>query len=498
MSPSPRFSFSRWCVPLLALLLASPAVRAQPVRIMAVGDSITAGADFFSCYRYPLWEKLFAAGYVVEFVGTQTSATRVGPLAHESYGGKNTEFLAATVPEHFRAHPADIVLLHSGHNHSVEEQPVAGIVAATERLIAAFRETNPRVTVLLAQVISAGKLPKYSYLPELNTALAALAHRLDRPDARVIPVDHASGFAWETDTVADKVHPNARGAEKMAERWFDALRAVLPKPAREFAPERITYKRAGAAELQLHVFRPTGNASPAPATRGRPAIVFFYGGGWTHGTPLQFYPECAYFADRGFVAISADYRIASAHSATPFDSAADARSALRWVRAHARELGIDPTRIAAAGASAGGQLAAITALAAGPDDPSDDRTVSPRPDALLLWYPVLDTSAAGYGHALFGERYAELSPLALVYAAPERLPPTLILMGDADRATPLATLRAFEAAAHAAQRDCQVVVFPGGQHPLYAYREGGEPGRSRTLAAATSFLHALGWVGAVH
>jgi acetyl esterase/lipase len=198
------------------------------------------------------------------------------------------------------------------------------------------------------------------------------------------------------------------------------------------------------------------------------------------------------------VAISADYRIASAHGTTPFESAADARSALRWVRAHARELGIDPHRIAAAGASAGGQLAAITALANGPDDPSDNTEISPRPNALLLWYPVLDTSPAGYGHALFGERFAELSPLALVRAAPERLPPSLILMGDADSATPLATLRAFESAARNAGRTCHVVVFPGGQHPLYAYRDGGEPVRSQTLSEASRFLAELGWLDPIH
>jgi len=417
MLRTPRFLF----VPLFALLVVT-AASAAPIRIMAVGDSITAGADFFSNYRFPLWEKLFAAGYIVEFVGTQTSETRVGPLAHEGYGGKNTEFLAATVPEHFRAHPADFVLLHSGHNHTVEEHPLPAIVAATEQLIASLRAVNPRVTVLLAQVIPAGKLPKYSYLPDLNVALASLAHRLDRPEQRVILVDQASGFQWETDTVSDKVHPNARGAEKMAEQWYRALRQVLPKPAREFAPASVTYQRIGSAELQLHVFTPAGNVAPVSAS-ARPAIIFFYGGGWTHGTPLQFYPECAYFADHGFVAISADYRIASAHGATAFDSATDARAALRWVRAHARELGVDPKRIAAAGASAGGQLAAITALAQGPDAATDDRNISPRPDALLLWYPILDTSAAGYGHALFGERFAELSPLALVRAAPERLPP---------------------------------------------------------------------------
>jgi lysophospholipase L1-like esterase len=197
---------------------------------MPVGDSITAGADFFTCYRPALAEKLKSAGYVVEFVGTQRSESPVGLLAHEGYGGKNTEYLAETIPEHFRAHPADLVLLHSGHNHTVEEQPIPGIIAATETLIREFRRANPHVTVLLAQVITAGKLPKYSYIPELNLALAALALRLDPTAQRVILVDQATGFDWTTDTVADKVHPNERGAEKMAAVWFAALKNILPPP----------------------------------------------------------------------------------------------------------------------------------------------------------------------------------------------------------------------------------------------------------------------------
>jgi lysophospholipase L1-like esterase len=218
---------------LLLVLLCGRVVAAEtvaPLRLMAVGDSITEGGNTFSCYREPLRAQLAAAGHRVTFVGTRTTPSPAGPLAHEGYGGKNTEYLAATVPAHFRQHPADIVLLHSGHNHTVEENPVPGIVAATEQLIAAFRATNPRVTVLLAQVIPAGKLPKYSYLPALNAALAQLAARLDTPAQRVIPVDQAAGFDWRTDTVADHVHPNERGAAKMAATWFAALQKILPPP----------------------------------------------------------------------------------------------------------------------------------------------------------------------------------------------------------------------------------------------------------------------------
>jgi lysophospholipase L1-like esterase len=95
-------------------------------------------------------------------------------------------------------------------------------------MIANARKANPKATVLLAQVITSGKLPKYGYLPQLNQQLAKLATQLDRPEQRVILVDQASGFDWKTDAVADLVHPNAQGARKMADRWFQTLKPLLP------------------------------------------------------------------------------------------------------------------------------------------------------------------------------------------------------------------------------------------------------------------------------
>lgn len=187
---------------------------------MPVGDSITDGGRDAG-YRSRLLEKLTAAGYGVQFVGTRGSE----PLRHEGYGGKNAQFLATVVGKNFKAQPADIVLMHCGHNCFAEQKPVPDILAATEKMIADFRSTNPKVIVLLAQVIPSGKLPKYSYIPELNQELAKLAKRLD-----VILVNQAEGFDWKTDALADMVHPNAAGKEKMAACWFAALKPILEKP----------------------------------------------------------------------------------------------------------------------------------------------------------------------------------------------------------------------------------------------------------------------------
>src|SRR5207244_268255 len=110
---------------------------------------------------------------------------------------------------------------------------------------------------------------------------------------------------------------------------------------------------------------------------------------WTNGSVKQFEPQAEYLATRGMVAIRADYRIKSKHEVTPVECVEDAHAAMRWVRKNAGMLGIDPNRIVASGGSAGGHLAACTA------DPDPRRgsthyAVSSRPNALLLFNPVLN------------------------------------------------------------------------------------------------------------
>ena len=414
----PRSGSPLFLMVFLALQMACmhAAPRPEIIRIMPVGDSITEGGASFSNYRYPLWERLFTAGYTVEYVGSRKSESRIGPLCHEGYGGKNAGFLAGVVVGNFRQHPADIVLLHAGHNYFANDRPVPEIIAAHESMISGFRTTNPRVTILLAQPIPSGKLPKYSYIPELHTALTGLARKLNRPDSPVIIVPQGRGFSPATDTIADQVHPNERGAAKMADRWFEALTQVLEKPAHAYQPEIVTYKTNPKGDLKLHVFAPAKRQAAAKS----PAIVCFFGGGWKVGTPLQFYPECAHFAARGIVAIAADYRIAATHGTSPFEAVADAKSAIRWLRQHAANYGIDPDKIVAAGASAGGHLAAATGSLPGLDDPNDDPSIRAAPNAAILWYPVLDNGPDGYGDAALKSRYRSF--LLSTMSAPTRRP----------------------------------------------------------------------------
>lgn len=199
---------------------------------MPLGDSIT---EIPVSYRYPLMKRLQSAGYAVKYVGSKTtyanpSYPEMGKLAHEGYGGKDVQFLAKQIKGSYPKHPADIILLHAGHNQFADQKPIPGVIASTREIIEYIRTINSKATILLGQVITAGKLPKYSYIPELNVELGKLATELDRPDQRVIAVNQAEGFNWETDTVEDKVHPNVAGGEKMANKWYETLVTILPPP----------------------------------------------------------------------------------------------------------------------------------------------------------------------------------------------------------------------------------------------------------------------------
>ncbi|RMD73597.1 MAG: alpha/beta hydrolase [Lentisphaerae bacterium] len=196
-------------------------------------------------------------------------------------------------------------------------------------------------------------------------------------------------------------------------------------------PDRmIPYKRAHEVTLNLHIFEPSA------ASRTGSAIVFFFGGGWNGGTPAQFYPQASCLSDRGMWVACAEYRVHSRHHTDPRAALADAKSAMRWVRAHARELNIDSHRIAAGGGSAGGHLAAATAFCPGFSDEPENDAADCRPDALVLYNPVIDNSREGYGYDRVKPYWQDFSPLHNIRNNP---PPTLFMLGTRDHLIPVST-----------------------------------------------------------
>jgi lysophospholipase L1-like esterase len=207
------------CVSIFILLCFAINLAAETT-ILPLGDSITQQA---TSYRKFLVPELKKRSFDVRFVGPNRDAIS----AHAGYGGRNTAAILNMVDKIYAQHPADVVLLHSGHNSFAKDKPVAGIIRDTEAIIRKIHAANPKATVLLAQVITAGKLPKYSYIPDLHAKLAILSKTLAGDGIKVVLVDQATGFDWRTDTVKDRVHPSPSGAIKMADNWLQALEPLL-------------------------------------------------------------------------------------------------------------------------------------------------------------------------------------------------------------------------------------------------------------------------------
>ena len=256
--------------------------------------------------------------------------------------------------------------------------------------------------------------------------------------------------------------------------------STAAQPTKIDGATAYVYKSAGPHQLRLHVFHPKRPGSNA-------AIVFFFGGAWTQGDVAQFAPQARQLAQRGMVAILADYRVRSRHGTTPFAAMADARSALRWVRSHAAQLGIDPNKVVAAGGSSGGHIALSAAVFDTLDEAGEDTTISAKPNALVLFNPAVDTSRGG---VLFADRGRDASPLHHLRAG---LPPMLILHGKADTTVPYADVERFCSEANALGNQCRLVGYDGATHGFFNLGRG-EKWYRETLLEADRFLTMLGYL----
>ena len=248
--------------------------------------------------------------------------------------------------------------------------------------------------------------------------------------------------------------------------------------------ETLIYKTAGDQPLKMLVDKPVG----WQASDKRPAIVFFFGGGWVGGNVAQFQRHCAYLASRGMVGIRVDYRvIPKGDAGPPVMCVADAKSAMRYVHSHASELGVDPERIAAGGGSAGGHLAAFTGMVGGLDDPRDDVKIPCKPSALVLFNPVFDNGPGQWGHERVGKRFREFSP---AHNITQGAPPTIVFLGDKDDLIPVKVIKDYEAKMGKIGSRCEVHIYPGVGHGFFNRADY----YTQTVIEADKFLASLGWI----
>ncbi len=222
-------------------------------------------------------------------------------------------------------------------------------------------------------------------------------------------------------SAADAQLPPDAPSQKRSSRW-DRQPHLTDKQVRT---DEIIFKKTPQGDLKLHVW------SPQHASPNRPCIVFFFGGGWKGGSPQQFARQSAYLASRGMVAISAEYRVKGTHKTTPDVCVEDAKSAIRWTRANSQKLGIDPNKVIAAGGSAGGHLAAATALVPGFDAKNDYPSISAIPDAMVLFNPALDLKLLGRDIA-DGDGNDITHAISPTHFLNEGAPPAIIFFGTDD------------------------------------------------------------------
>jgi len=256
--------------------------------------------------------------------------------------------------------------------------------------------------------------------------------------------------------------------------------------------ESHIYKTRGLKRLELTVFQPADRKTD----KKLPAIIFFHGGGLRERSIWQFRPQSKYLVDRGMVAVIATYTV-KRHGRTIYESIADAKSAIRWVRKHSDELGIDENRIAVGGGSAGGYLAAASALVKDYDEENEDLSISSVPNALVLFNPRLVIPVIGappltkkeirYNN---GRNLEEISPVHNVF---QGAPPTIIFQGTDDKNVSIKEAQWFCEEMNNHRNSCEVFLYEGREHGFFLKYYGEEDFRS-TMETTVKFLSKLGYI----
>ncbi|GAA4817983.1 alpha/beta hydrolase [Litoribaculum gwangyangense] len=221
-----------------------------------------------------------------------------------------------------------------------------------------------------------------------------------------------------------------------------------------------------------------------------PAMIFFFGGGWSKGSIGQFEPHAKFFSRRGLVCFLVDYRVSKKYNTTPIESLKDAKSAIRFIRERANIFQIDSSKIIAVGGSAGGHLAAASALISGFNESSDNLTISPAPNALVLMNPVIDNGPGGYGFDRIGNLYKNFSPLHNIVSG---APPTIIFLGTEDNLVPVETAKYYQKVMEKVGSRCELILYEGQKHGFFNYDRSFEHYK-KTVLATDNFLRSLGYL----
>jgi acetyl esterase len=232
--------------------------------------------------------------------------------------------------------------------------------------------------------------------------------------------------------------------------------------------KRVVYKVVDTSALHLDVFY-------APETlkqKNNTAMIFIHGGGWAFGSPSEFYGACKRYAKAGTITFSVQYRLSKDSKGnvpvagiTPVECVKDVRSAVRWVREHAREYSIDPTKIVVGGQSVGGHLSLATAYIDQHNEDTDNMKVSPMPNAIISWSGTVNCMEA-WCDRLLGEKRNQIWSISPAHNVKKGIPPTIAFHGKNDSTVPLWTVQFFKSDTEQAGNHFELVIYEERRHYL--------------------------------
>ncbi len=252
------------------------------------------------------------------------------------------------------------------------------------------------------------------------------------------------------------------------------------KERREQPSEIKVYKTIGDIELEAHIFYPE-NHQKGDET---PAYVFFHGGGWAVGIPEWGYTNCKRYQEKGMVAISIEYRLLDIHGSNIINCVEDVNSAILWVRQQAKNLGIDPNKVVAAGFSAGGHLATSTAVL--DEFTLNENGFNSKPNALVVHSASYNTTKSN-----FFRRQSNGKPesISTFHNAKKGMPRGIFFHGTNDHLAPIPEFTEFRDKMEALNNDFEYKIFQNVGHFF------NDPKASEEVRVLTDkFLQKLGYL----
>jgi lysophospholipase L1-like esterase len=213
---------------LLATSCAGPGDRGRVTTIMPLGDSITDGYQIPGGYRIRLWRELREGGFDVDFVGS----LRNGPSAlpdkdHEGHSGWRIDQIQRLVDSRIETYRPDVVLLLIGTNDILRHYHTSTAPARLGSLLDRIRALRPTTKILVSTIPPSGDQGANGGIAAYDAAVRKIVRARARAHWPVWLVD-GGGQLTHAD-LADGVHPNVVGYEKLARAWYQVLARVLPR-----------------------------------------------------------------------------------------------------------------------------------------------------------------------------------------------------------------------------------------------------------------------------